>query len=100
MSTTKSKIEEIEIVRDESHFDRACDAAYKTALYRFGIDEAGHARDADFPRHCSDLKVAFKTYVHSGGMGGQEHLYIFEAWMERYDDENEEDDDEETDDFL
>lgn len=98
MPKVKSKVEEIEIVRNESHFDRACDWAYRSAISRFGIDEAGHARDANFPRHNSELKVKFKSYTHSGSMGGQEHLYIFEAWMERYDEDEDADDDDLNDD--
>ncbi len=91
----KSDIEQIRVRRREPNFDRACDEAYRWAVSLFGIDEAGHAKDKRFDRSSSCLKVQFKTYTHTGSMGGQEYLYEFEAWMEKFEDE--EDEDEEDD---
>ena len=68
-------------------FDRACTDAYNEAVWRFGIDESGHAEDARFPRSSSNLHVKFVGYECSGSMMGQEMTYTFESWMECCDDE-------------
>lgn len=77
----------ITITRRESNFDRACDEAYKHALIKFGIDEDGHSKIADFERSSDSIVVEFIRYQLSGGMGGLQHLYAFKAWIDRYSDE-------------
>jgi len=76
------------VPRPEPNFDRACDVAYRMALMRFGGDDCGHLNNVeDSERSTDSVEVEFKSYRHSGGMGGQAMVYTFEAWVERYEDE-------------
>ena len=77
----------IRIRRAEPNFDRACDAAYLSALSWFGINEDGHALDKRFDRSTSCLKVKFVRYLQTGSMGGQEAIYEFDTWMENNNEE-------------
>lgn len=78
----------IEVSRCDSHFDRACDSAISLALSHFGADDDGHfSRVVDHCRSTDSVHVAFVRYEVSGGMGGVEHQYSFEAWMSRHEDD-------------
>ena len=75
----------IQVSRTEANFDRACDMAYRMALVRFDCDDCGHLNNVeDSQRSTDSVEVEFKSYRHSGGMGGQNITYIFEAWVERF----------------
>ena len=75
----------------EPNFDKACEQAYHMAIMRFGCDDCGHLNNVEgSERSCDSVVVEFKRYRHYGGMGGQTCEYVFEAWVER----NEDDDDE------
>lgn len=76
--------EQLLITRDEANFDRASDAAYELALMRFGSDDGGHLTNViDSERSTDAVMVEFVYYRRSGGMSGQSHMYVFEAWVER-----------------
>ncbi len=81
----------IHISRQESNFDRACEAAYKYALMRFHADDDGYLNNVkDSERSTDSVVVEFVSYRHTGGMGGQSFQYEFVAWVERYVDEDDE----------
>lgn len=86
----KSDIEQIIIRRQEADFDRACDSAAEQAVYLFGIDDCGHPKDERFQRSRCCLKVEFKSYERTMGMGGGSSTYKFVAYLEQ-DDEDEDD---------
>jgi ATP-dependent Clp protease ATP-binding subunit ClpA len=72
------------VAREESDFDRACDAAYRMALDFFEIDESGNTAKVPGWRRATDsIVVVFVSYRVSGGMGGRQHIYTFEARAER-----------------
>ncbi len=67
---------EIQVVMQESHFDRACDSAYRQAVRYFEIDEDGHSRRVkDWERSCCWIEIEFKRYVRIGN----DHCYTFIA---------------------
>jgi len=60
------------------------------ALGRFGADDCGHLLNvANSERSTDSIMVEFTGYTHSGSMGGHSHLYTFDTWIERYEDEEE-----------
>ena len=69
-------------------FDKACEMAYDTALYKLRIDEDGHCEDERFPRSSSGIFVQFVDVIHSGSMSGQSINYNFLTWMECVEDED------------
>ena len=78
--------EQIIVQRLEANFDRACDYAYRLALSRFGFDDCGRTDRldlSDFDRTTDSVCVTFVRYRQSGGMGGREHIYEFEATITR-----------------
>lgn len=78
----------IYVSRQESNFDRACDSAYQQALVFFEIDKDGHCGKVEnYERSNSSVHIRFKSYETSGGMSGIAHNYVFEAWVQQYDDE-------------
>lgn len=80
----KSPVEEIFVCDSRPDFDRACENAYRRALFIWKIDDCGHSkRLPDFPRGYSSVRVAFVGYECSGGLGGLDHVYTFKTWMER-----------------
>jgi len=81
----KSIIQTIRITDTRPDIDRACALAYEEAIARFDIDEHGHAKDTDFPRSSSSIHVEFVKYQHIAGIGGQDIIYTFKAWMQRED---------------
>lgn len=77
---------EIQVSRQESNFDRACDAAYGQALMYFEIDEDGHSRRVkDWDRSCCWIEVEFNRYVR---IGGNDHCYVFIAKTVKSDEED------------
>lgn len=77
---------DIQIDRDESGFDRACDAAYRMACGKFGADDNGHLRNVTNSERSTDsIIVEFASYRRSGSMVGTVHTYSFVAWVERAD---------------
>ena len=67
---------EIQVVRQEAHFDRACDSAYHQAVMYFEIEEDGHSRRVkDWERSCCWIELEFKRYVRIDS----EHCYTFIA---------------------
>lgn len=85
---------DIHITRQESHFDRACDEAYRMALYRLGIDDAGYANNVKGAGRNGSIMCQFVTYTHGASMVGHEHHYHFQAWIEIPEDPFAEDDEE------
>lgn len=84
------KKKSIAVLRKESNFDKACEEAYRYAVMHFDIDECGHSRKFDFERSTDSINIKFKGFEHSGGMGGDQLIYRFDAWIDR----NTEDEDE------
>jgi hypothetical protein len=81
---------EIIVSRGESDFDRACDSAQYLACGRFGVDDCGHINNVEGAhRSCSSIEVEFKTARLSAGMGGSSWTYVFEAWVEVVDEDEE-----------
>ena len=86
------KSEEIVITRSESHFDRACDAANRRAVMIMGIDDCGHSKKIKgWERSCCSIRVTFKEYQSSSGMGGIEHNYTFLAEAVKFEEDDDED---------
>lgn len=74
------KTEKVFIRRMETGFDKACDSAYQMAVALFGIDSYGHSSlIEEWDRSYCSIRVIFRKYLHSGGMGGHSHTYIFQA---------------------
>lgn len=67
------------VCRSESDFNRACDTAYQRAVGELQIDNDGHSPIKGWSRSACVVRVVFQTYTHTGGMGGHEHVYTFEA---------------------
>ena len=63
-------------------FSDASKFALRTAMVRFGVDEAGHFHNIDVERSQASIHVKFVGYEAIGGMGGWSHIYTFEAWVE------------------
>ena len=80
--------ERIVITRTDSHFDRACEAAYDRACGIVGLDRDGHMMRVEKSERSIDaLMVKFVTLEISGGMGGVDYTYVFECWVTRVDDD-------------
>jgi len=78
---------DIEIIRKELNFDKACDEAYQQAVFLFGCDENGYLENVKDSDRASDLVVLeFKLFQIVGSMGGVLYIYGFEAWVGRYED--------------
>lgn len=76
------------ITRTDSHFDRACESAYRIAIGYFGCDENGYLTYVeDFDRSTDSVVVRFVGYEVHGGYIGVSHIYTFEAWVERYEED-------------
>lgn len=72
------KSERIVITRQESNFDRACEAAYGRAVATLGIDDDGHAQNVKgWERSSCYIRVVFEHYEHTGSMSGQTYTYVF-----------------------
>ena len=65
--------------------------AQREAMSRFGVDDNGHAKVKGWQRSCCSIQIEFKRLTMSCGMMGPEYTCTFEAWAEKYT----EDDDEE-----
>lgn len=75
---------EIIIVRAESHFDRACDEAYRAAFQRFGFDADGYSDVViGWERSTCGFQIKFIEYIRNG----REHLYTFEATTTKHTEE-------------
>lgn len=75
--------EQILVSRTEANFDRACDEACRGALSRFRFDGDGYALNVKgYDRSRHGLVVEFRSFRKHAGMGGQECVYVFEAWVE------------------
>ncbi len=62
------------VIRSEANFDRASDAAYKFALFKFEIDEDGHSSKVEgWERSSCSIEIEFKKYIRNG----HEHVYNF-----------------------
>ncbi len=73
-------IENIIVDRNESGFDRACDAAFRMAIARFGVDDNGHSsRVEGWERSQCWVEVEFLRYVRSGC----NHTYTFSAMVRK-----------------
>lgn len=81
------KVKPFRITDTRADFDKACRDAYNFVLAIFKIDEYGHSDSIDFDRSADDIHVKFLSYEHIGSMVGHEHLYKFEAWIEREEEE-------------
>ena len=78
MYKLKEKIP-IQIVRQESNFDRAITTAHQIALMKFDFDESGNCGVKGYKRSCHGLKLTFKGYQLMADMGGVSHIYNFTA---------------------
>lgn len=74
---------EIQVYRQESHFDRACETAYQYALSVFGANENGYLTNVKIDRSEATIFVEFLQYRRSASMGGSGHTYTFETWVEK-----------------
>jgi len=85
----KTKKYDIIVHDTRPDFDRACESAYKQALYIFKINEDGHCEHKDykddFLRTNSSINVQFITYISRG----YQQTYKFQIWMEKEDLEDE-----------
>lgn len=81
------KIKPFPITDSRADFDKACKDAYGFALAVFKIDEYGHSDSIDFNRSTDSIHVKFLSYKCIGSIVGHEHLYEFEAWIEREEEE-------------
>lgn len=80
----------IHIRRSEADFDRATDQAYVRALSIFGVTVEGHFTEVRESKRSDDtLVVSFTGYQCRGSMAGIEHIYDFQAWVEKYKDDHE-----------
>lgn len=71
---------DVSVYRRESHFDRACDEAYRIALRQFGCDDDGYLMNVqEFDRTTDAVAIEFKGYLRCGN----EHVYQFQSWIER-----------------
>lgn len=61
--------------------------AHNEAMHRFGVDDNGHAKVKGWQRSCCSIQVEFKGFVMSCGMMGPEYTCRFEAWAEKYEDD-------------
>lgn len=78
----------VNITLEEAGFDKACSLAMRQALVKFGADDDGHLNNVEGHQRSTDsLKVDFRGYDASTGMGGPSHYYKFAAWVERVKDE-------------
>jgi hypothetical protein len=77
---------ELEVIRQESDFDRACDEAVRRGVTMLGIDEDGHG--GDFVRSRDSVEVRFLGYVCNVSMVGREHCYRFCASVVRGEEES------------
>jgi hypothetical protein len=69
------------------------DQARWKSVNEFGIDDCGHSSEVDeWERSCCSVRVKFVGLESSGGMGGGEITLEYEAWCEKYYDEDEEED--------
>ena len=78
-----TKIKPFPITDTRADFDKAYRDAYDFALAIFKIDEYGHSNSIDFDRSTDSVHIKFLSYEHTGHLQGHEHLYRFEAWIER-----------------
>ena len=68
--------------------ERAFDMARRQALNIFGIDDHGHSsRIKGWERCCCSVNIKQIAFSASGGMGGWEYVYEFEAWCEKHGDD-------------
>jgi hypothetical protein len=81
---------DIYITRRECNQDRACDEAYKMALYELGVDDSGYANNVKGAGRAGVIHCQFITYIHSASMVGHEHLYHFQAWVDVPEDDDDE----------
>lgn len=78
---------QVTIERQESSFDRACDNAYRMALMMFGSDDDGYLTNVkDNCRTTDCVCCEFKSYSRYG----HSHLYMFDVWVERAEDDDDE----------
>ena len=77
------KVKVTHVINTRPDFDMACRTAYDLALGKFRISVDGHSDKVDFVRSTDNIHVKFLSYEHIGFIGGHEHLYKFEAWIER-----------------
>lgn len=79
---------EIIVTREEAHFDRACDTAYRLAVGYFGIDEDGHSqRVQGWDRSSSFIEIEFVRYVRMGC----EQVYVFNATARKSEEDSDDD---------
>lgn len=86
-----SPIEKILVQRQESHFDRACDAARGLACAAFHVDDAGYVDypGVDWNRSTDSIILTFVGYRVDMGMMGGDHTYEFSAYIDRYEEQGE-----------
>lgn len=77
----------IRIEDSRPDFDKACNDAYRDAVNIFGIHVDGYSTKAEFIRNIDTVYVKFVSYEHIGSMIGHSHVYKFETWIEREEDE-------------
>ena len=81
------KVKTVRVTDSRPDFDRACLEASVLANTVFGITIDGHSDIVDFIRSTDCVCIKFLSYTHTASMVGREHIYKFEAWIERYEDE-------------
>ena len=73
----------ISINRREAHFDRACDAAYCSAVSMFGVDDYGHSNKViGWSRSDCSIVTEFEKYTRID----DNHIYKFIAYVEKAED--------------
>jgi|2_EtaG_2_1085320.scaffolds.fasta_scaffold00029_48 hypothetical protein len=72
---------EIRIYRTNTNFDKACDAANKTAMINtFHVDAKGHI--PGFERSTHEICIKFKSYKCVLGHTGRSWCYSFDTWIQ------------------
>jgi len=81
----------VELTSPERLYEKAARMAMDRAYNWFQIDENGNSDIVEGWFRCScSVKLRQKSFEISGGMGGCTYTFVFEAWCERYDDDDEE----------
>lgn len=67
---------DLHVVREEAHFDRACERAHRQAMDYFEIDAVNQSRRVkDWDRFSCYIRIEFKSYYRTGSS----HCYLFTA---------------------
>jgi hypothetical protein len=82
---SKLRQETFTVSRNDSNFDKACDAALKEAVYILKIDEDGHSPIEGWERSCCWFEIEFQKYTACLNY----HRYTFQVTAYKCEDEDE-----------